>query len=115
MTYTVTERDLHKITLNETDPVAAVLQNVAIILSTRQNSVPLGRDFGLPMQFVDKPMPMAEVMMVAEIEEAIEEFEPRATVVDISFEIDEDIPGRLIPIVEIEINLDDEEGETIDS
>ena len=114
MSYTVSERDLKQINLNEADPVAAILQNVAIILSTRQNSVPLGRDFGLPMRFIDKPIPVAEVMMVAEIEEAIEEYEPRAEVVDITFEADPKKTGRLIPTVTLEINLEEDEEEDAD-
>lgn len=104
MSYKVSSKDLRSISLNETDVVTSVLQNIAIILSTRQQTVPLYRDFGLPMRFIDKPIPVARPMLVAEIEEAISEYEPRATVVGVTFEIDESAPGRLIPTVEVEIN-----------
>jgi len=104
MSYMVSSKNLSSITLNESDTVRSVLQNIAIILSTRQLSVPLYRDFGLPMQFVDKPMPVAKPMLIAEITEAIAEFEPRATLLNVTFEIDETVPGRLIPTVEVEIN-----------
>ncbi len=104
MSYIVSTKSLDKITLNETDTVASVLQNVAIILSTRQGSVPGYRNFGLPQQFVDKPVNVAKTMLVAEIHEAIAEFEPRATISNISFETDEDAPGKLIPLLEVIVN-----------
>lgn len=96
-----------RIVLNESDPVKAVVQNIRMILLTRQKTVPLYRDFGLPMQFIDKPMAAAKPLMVAEINEAISEFEPRAEVINITFETDDNVPGRLIPTVEIEVNIDE--------
>lgn len=104
MSYKVSSRDISKIKLNESDTVASVMQNIAIILSTRQQTVPLYRGFGLPMQFIDKPIPVAKPLMIAEITEAIAEYEPRAKLIGVSFEIDESVPGRLIPTVEVEIN-----------
>lgn len=104
MSYKVNTQSLSKILLGTSDAVASVLQNVAIILKTRQQSVPLYRGFGLPMRFIDKPIPVAKPMLIAEITEAISEYEPRATVLNVTFEIDESVPGRLIPTVEVEIN-----------
>ena len=104
MSYKVSTKDLSKITLNESDTVSAILQNIKIILSTRRQSVPLYRGFGLPMKFIDKPIPIAKTLLVSEIKEAIEEYEPRASVVDITFEVDESVPGKLIPTVEVEIS-----------
>lgn len=103
MSYKVSPRDLSTIRLNETDTAASVLQNIAIILTTRQQSVPLYRSFGLPMKFVDKPIPVARPMLYAEVREAIEEFEPRAEVLSITFAVDPAVPGKLIPTVEVEI------------
>jgi len=103
MSYTINPKSLNKITLNEKNTVASVLQNIAIILSTRQQSVPLYREFGLPMRFIDKPIPVAKALLIAEIEEAISEFEPRATIKNISFEVDINVPGKLIPILEVDI------------
>ena len=103
MSYMVSSKNLDSITLNESDPVRSVLQNIAIILSTRQLSVPLYRDFGLPMQFIDKPMAVARPLLIAEIKDAITEFEPRANVLNIILENDLDAPGKLIATVEVEI------------
>ncbi len=104
MTYKVSAADLTHIRLNETDPVASVLQNVAVILATRQGTSPLWRDGGLPQNFVDKPIPVAKPMLLAEVKEAVEKYEPRATVVGVTFANDTATPGRLIPTVEVKIN-----------
>lgn len=101
MGYIVSSKDINSITLNETDPVRSILQNIAIILSTPKFSVPLYRDFGLPMTFIDKPMVAARPMMIAEIRDAISEYEPRVDVLNITFE--EESPGKLMAKVEVEI------------
>lgn len=102
-TYTVNSDDITDIKLNENDTAASVLQNVAIILSTLQGDVPLGRDIGLKGNFIDKPMPIAKTLMMAEIQEAIITQEPRATLIDVTFAEDSEIPGRLIPTVTVEV------------
>lgn len=107
MGYKVSVTSLNAISLNESNVVAAILQNISIILMTRQQSIPLYRGFGLPMRFIDKPMHIAKPMMVAEIREAIAEYEPRATVLDVTFEEDNQDPGRLVPTVEVEIHDDE--------
>lgn len=103
MRYKVTATDLKQIKMNEINVVNSALQNIAIILSTRQGSVPLYREFGLPMRFLDKPTHIAKPMIVLEIKEAIEDFEPRAEFIGVTFQEDTSAPGRLIPTVEVEI------------
>lgn len=49
-------------------------------------------------------MPAAKVLTAAEIKEAVEQFEPRATVVGVVFEEEPAAPGRLAPVVEVRIN-----------
>lgn len=102
MTYTVTAGVA--LTLNETDTVASVLQNVAIILATRRGSCPMYRDFGISMDFLDRPIPVAKTLAYAEIKEAIETYEPRATVAGVTFEERLGSPGLLIPAVEVRID-----------
>lgn len=106
MAYWVGAADLAGINLGMADTVDAVLQNVALILATPQGSVPLYRSFGLPQDFVDKPMPVAKAMLVTAVREAIEGWEPRATVKDIRFAEDVAQPGQLSPTVELEVDLD---------
>ena len=103
MSYFVSTKNLDSITLNEKDTVKSVLQNIKIILMTRQFSVPLYRNFGLPMQFVDKPLAVARPSLKAEIKPAISEYEPRAIVLNVILETDMSAPGKLIATVEVEI------------
>ena len=44
MTYKVSAVDVGTVKLNEQDTVSSVLQNIAILLSTRQGTVPLYRE-----------------------------------------------------------------------
>lgn len=104
MSYKVSATNLTALRLNETDTVTSVLQNIAIILSTMKGTVPLYRHFGLQTNFLDRPIPVAKTMMISNVREAIEEWEPRATVVAVSFSEDVSQPGILIPTVEVEIN-----------
>ncbi|WP_409969625.1 GPW/gp25 family protein [Bengtsoniella intestinalis] len=103
MSYTVSTSTLEKITLNQSDYVNSVLQNIAIIISTRQGTVPLNRDFGLPMEFLDRPINVAKVLAYKEVSEAIEAYEPRASLVDIFFSGDLSNPGLLNITVEVDI------------
>lgn len=106
MPYKVSAADLTSIRLNEPDTVASALQNIAVILSTCKGSVPMYREFGLAMEFLDRPMPIAKNMMISEVREAVERWEPRATVVGVSFEENAQRPGMLVPTVEVEIDVE---------
>lgn len=103
MGYTVRASDLADIDLNTSNTVTEVLQNVATILSTRKGSVPLLRDFGLSQDFLDRPIEVAKTMIFAEVKEAIDLYEPRAEIVEMTFESDAQT-GRLIPVVEVDIH-----------
>ena len=72
MSYTVSPSNKRKIKFNVTDPVESVLQNIAVILSTPKGSVPMYRDFGISVDILDRPIPVAKAMMTADIKEAIE-------------------------------------------
>ncbi len=97
-----TDRDV-SLTLCENDPVKSVLQNLYLLYTTRKGSIPMYREFGLDMSFVDRPINVAQTLMAAEVKQATEKFEPRARYTDITFEEDIKTPGRTIPIVEVDI------------
>jgi len=105
MSYKVSATDLKAIQFSEKNELNAVLQNIAVILSTPMGTVPLNRDFGVDWSFLDKPAPVAKALMVAPVREAIERWEPRATVLGVSFSEDPARPGVLIPTVEVDISL----------
>ncbi|MCI8525595.1 MAG: GPW/gp25 family protein [Oscillospiraceae bacterium] len=103
MAYLVSAADLSGLRLCERDPVRSVLQNCALILGTRRGTVPFYREFGLPQLFLDKPGPAAVPLACAAVKEAIEAFEPRVRVLDVTFSEDPAQPGQLRPSVEVEI------------
>lgn len=107
MEFTVSSTDLAHIQLNEKDEVKEILRNVAVILATPKGSVPMYRDFGLDMSFLDKPMNVAKNMAVIPVREAIEEWEPRAAYKDITLAADPSNPGKLAFSVQIEIKAGD--------
>ncbi len=103
MSYTINATNLKNIRWEEDDLVSDVLQNIAVILATPKGSVPLDREFGLTTVFLDKPTPVAKMIMRAEVREAIERWEPRAQFVSMTFEERVTQPGTLWPTVEVEI------------
>lgn len=108
MGYIVKAYTAKEINLAPETTVEEILQNVATIISTPKNTVPLDRGFGLSQRFVDMPMPTAQAILVSEVFDAIEKYEPRAEVVEVTFEQDDATPGKLIPRVEVNIIGDNE-------
>ena len=94
---------IKKITLNESDTEKSVMQNIAIIIRTRTETVPLYREFAMSHGYVDKPMTVAAPEIIADLREAIEQYEPRVRVKSIRFGIHPDKPGTLMPEVEVDI------------
>ncbi len=107
MEYTVSATDLANIRLKEEDRVKEILRNVAVILATPKGSVPMYRNFGLDMEFLDKPVNIAKNMAVIPVREAIEEWEPRAVYKDMALAPDPSNPGKLTFAVQIKIKADE--------
>lgn len=103
MGYKITMSDIGPISLNETDTVKSILQNVSIILRTMKGSCPMYRGFGIDVTLIDRPLPAAKVLLLSSIREAIEEYEPRVRVKSVDFDTREEMQGVLIPTVEVEI------------
>jgi phage baseplate assembly protein W len=102
MAYIINGADLTNIDLAPTNEVEEILQNIATLLATPTLSVPLDRGLGLPQRFLDKPLSIAQNIIVSEVMDAIDIYEPRAEVVNVNFTGD-GLTGKLIPIVEVEI------------
>lgn len=83
--------------------VAEILQNIRTILTTRRGTVPLDRDFGLSWNWLDQPLPLAQMLMKAEIINAIQTYEPRAAVKAVTFAggTENAMDGILIPTVTV--------------
>lgn len=102
MSYTVKTGVEPDISLCENDITASILQNVALIINTRKGTVPLYRDFGLKMDYLDKPANIAATLAAQDVQAAIDEYEPRAKVRAVNAECDAE--GKLIISVEVDIN-----------
>lgn len=103
MGYKIGMSDIGTISLNETDTTKSILQNVSIILRTVKGSCPMYRDFGIDATLIDRPIPAAKVLLFSQIREAIEEYEPRVRVTSVDFDTQDEMPGALTPVVEVEI------------
>lgn len=101
MTYKINSADSYSLDLDQSDEVLSVIQNVSLIINTKKGTIPMHRDFGLPMEFVDKPLDVAETIAVAEITDALEKFEPRAKLENLTFEKTKD--GEMSLVVEVSI------------
>lgn len=102
MRYTVTSGEDYRLTLCENDTVKSILQNLSVLFATAKGTVPMYRNFGLSQAFVDKPLAVARVMLLAEVTEAVDTFEPRAKVVGATLAID-GLTGKTVIKVEVEI------------
>lgn len=83
-----------------------VLQNVKTILTTAKGSVPLDRDFGINTYLIDRPINVIKPLLVKEVKESIEKYEPRAKFKGIVWD-GETTEGKLYPVVKVVINTND--------
>lgn len=104
----VTISSLTKINLKPQTVTEEVIQNVQTILGTVKGSVPLNRDFGVDIEAVDLPQPMAMMQVKINIIEAIQKYEPRAVIraIDFDNETTAATDGILKPKITLEINED---------
>lgn len=84
--------------------VEEILQNVAFILSTFKMSCPLDREFGYDPP-LDVPINVGITLSATRIVEAINQFEPRAEVIDVEVTGDP-MRGKVIPKVRVTINAE---------
>ena len=79
--------------------LAAIEQNIRIIVTTLAYSVALDRGFAHVGAFIDAPTPYEAARLIADLTEAIETKEPRVLVERITLEpsADQAMHGRLYP------------------
>lgn len=82
--------------------VKEILQNIRMILATPEFSCPMDRNFSWSPD-IDSPLPVAQARITARLVEAIQTYEPRAEVTDISFQDSEPLNGMLKPRVRVRI------------
>ncbi len=70
-----------------------IMRNVQTILATPLGTCPLYRDFGLDTSVLDAPIDVAQNLLAVEIMDAVDRWEPRVRVTDVTFTADEN--GKL--------------------
>lgn len=85
----------------EDDTAKSVIQNIALLLCTKKGTVPMYREFGIDMEFIDKPIDIAEAIAYKEVTEALERFEPRAKLKNLTFKLSKE--GRMSLAVEVTV------------
>ena len=65
-----------------------IVRNVKTLLLTPIGTCPLYRDFGLDAAYLDFPQDIAKGLFTVAVIEAVERWEPRVMVSDVSFQAD---------------------------
>ena len=91
------------INLQPSSVIDEVIQNVRMILSTVIYTVPYDRSLAITGDYLDNPIQLNKALVKADIFNAIKNREPRAEVINISFDGDA-LEGKLKPTVRILIN-----------
>lgn len=101
MHYTIRSDMPPDYTLCENSTAASVLQNIALLVATKQGTIPCYREFGLPMRFIGLPEKIASTVAAQEVIDAVERFEPRAKLNAVNTEYVDG--GKMIIILEVSI------------
>ena len=94
--------ELSEIELFPDNTYVEIIQNVKTILATAMGTVPLDRDFGIDTSLIDLPMSVIKPLLIKEVKEKIEKYEPRVKFVSISWDGD-GMNGSIIPSVKVAI------------
>lgn len=84
----MTEHVLYNFSLEYTfigDWMAELDRQMALLLSTQEGTMPLDREFGLNMDFVDMPREVAESLYTAEVTHKVAKFIPTVRVQEITW------------------------------
>jgi phage baseplate assembly protein W len=65
--------------------IREIVQNLVVLMLTPIYSQCLDRELGLDMSFVDRPMQIAQNMVISEIVDKVPQFEDRVEVTDVEF------------------------------
>lgn len=98
--------DLSKKSINFAPSTEAeeILQNVRTIVKTHRFSVPLDRDFGVDGDIVDSPVTPDSLATVQNgIFSAIQAYEPRVEVTEITTKVDKNDPSIVKPVIKVRI------------
>ncbi|MEZ3453532.1 MAG: GPW/gp25 family protein [Oscillospiraceae bacterium] len=80
-----------------------VERNIKTVLSTPIGTCPLYRNFGISIEMLDTPTIVAQNMLTVAIIEAIEEWEPRVQVTDVTVDMGATVEGKMSAKVVVSI------------
>ncbi len=85
-----------------------ILQNICVILNTYKGTVPLNRKLGVDISFIDTPSNLGLIKSKMLIAEAIQKYEPRASVTKVVLNkaLGNDMEGDFN--IEVEVDILDE-------
>ena len=92
----MTEKDFFDFQLEclfEDNERARLDRQLALLLSTREGSMPLDREFGINMDFLDRPPEIAKSLYTAEVAKKVSMFIPSVRVREVKWSQDKD--GKL--------------------
>lgn len=78
-----------------------VKERLKLLFTTRVGTVVLDRDFGLDMNFIDKPLPIARQLYTIDVIQKIKRYEPDLKIESVTFNFDKSDITKLIPIIKI--------------
>lgn len=80
------------------DKLAELDRSLALLLSTREGTLPLDREFGINMDFLDLPPETAKSLYVAEITKKVAKFIPSVRVQEVrwSVGVDGQLKSRVV-------------------
>lgn len=90
---------VNKINLDATG-IDEIYQNLNVLYTTPEGTVPFDREFGINTDILDNPLPIAKGLLIAEYINKTRKYEPRAKVKKVDFEYREE---TIVPKVVIEI------------
>ncbi len=93
----------------EADTIAELQRNIETLINTPAGTCPGDRNYGVSVDYVGMPGPVAQNQTALEIIDKVEEYEPRVVVVSVEFGHDED--GHVILYILIGRNEDYNEEE----
>ena len=82
------------------DRLADIDRQLNLLLTTRVGTMPLDREFGLAMDYLDRPAAVAKSMYVAELVEKVPRFIPAIRVREVQWQAGAD--GRVLAKVVID-------------
>lgn len=82
-----------------------IIRCLNCLYSTIAGTCALDRDFGISIECIDQPLPIAKNLYALDVTEKTKKYENRVNVIEVTFEVKEE---KMIPHIKIELNEEEE-------